>query len=83
MRDANVGFCNLKIGMIQDFVEENEGFCFVGGIVIHIATECFAEGVCRKMTNVELILEVELFQLAIDVLNRDMAVVFIALKFSR
>lgn len=66
--------------MIQDFVEENEGFCFVGGIVIHIATECFAEGVCRKMTNVELILEVELFQLAIDVLNRDMAVVFIALK---
>lgn len=66
--------------MIQDFVEENEGFCFVGGIVIHIATECFAEGMCREMANVEFVFEAKLFQLAIYMLNGDMAVIFVTFE---
>ena len=35
---------------------------------------------CREMTNVELVFEAELFQLAVDMLNGDVAIVFITFE---
>lgn len=69
LRDTDVGFCNLNARVVQNLIQENKAFRAAVVRLIHIATECLSERMCREIAYLDFELALKLFQTPVDILD--------------